>query len=234
MLTLYQFNSCPFCWKAKAILHYAKIPYQVVEVTPFSMQELDFTDHKKVPVLRDNSQPEEKQVIVESAKIVEHINTYYAKLPVSERDTEWMQWIDDKLVQYLPALIHPNMSTSFRNFKLILNDGQFSAVKGFFLRAVGSFVMPRVARKMKLKHSIEDAPAEFLSAIDHFMADGLQGQAFFAGEQAGMIDASAYGVLRSAAGMDVLEKAFAHHADFERWYQACDALMANNTATASA
>lgn len=230
MLTLYQFNSCPFCWKAKSILHYAKIPYQVVEVTPFSMQELDFTDHKKVPVLRDDAQPEGEQVIIESAKIVEHINTHYAKLPVSVHDEVWMKWIDDKLVQYLPALIHPDMRTSFSNFKLILNDGQFSALRGFFLRAVGSFVMPRVARKMKAKHGIDDAPAEFLQAIDHWVAEGLQGQAFVAGEQAGMIDASAYGVLRSAAGMDVLEKAFVHNRNFERWYKSCAALMADNTA----
>ncbi|HIP93925.1 MAG TPA: hypothetical protein EYH20_01140, partial [Leucothrix sp.] len=38
MITLYQFKSCPFCCKVRALLNFIKKPYKVVEVTPFGMK----------------------------------------------------------------------------------------------------------------------------------------------------------------------------------------------------
>lgn len=97
MITLYQFNSCPFCWKVKAFLNYTKIPYDVVEVTPFGMKELDFTDHKKVPVLKDDA-----EIVVESSAIVHYLNDNYAHLLPAPQDDEWQAWVDNTLVHYLP------------------------------------------------------------------------------------------------------------------------------------
>jgi microsomal prostaglandin-E synthase 2 len=174
MLTLYQFSSCPFCWKVKALLNYTNQPYKTVEVTPFGMPELDFTEHKKVPVLRDG-----KQVIIESATIVDHINKHYSKLDINNDAKQWTAWIDDKLVHYLPPLIHPDFRTSFRNFAHILQNGQFGWLKGKFVRLIGAFVMPRVATKMKHKHNIINIEKEYLEAIDYWVNKGLAGKAFF-------------------------------------------------------
>lgn len=221
MLTLYQFQSCPFCGKVRAFLNVAKIPHDIVEVTPFKMKELDFTDHKKVPVLRDG-----EKVVVESAAIVRYLNETYAHLQADPQDTEWAGWVDNTLVHYLPPLIHPGIRTSFRNLGKVMGEKSGNSVRQFFVRLVGSLVMPRVAVKMKVKHNIHDAEAEFHAAIDHWVNKGLAGKAFFGGETASLVDTSVYGVLSSTAGMGIIERASSHNPDFGQWYEATHALVA--------
>ncbi|MCK5809719.1 MAG: glutathione S-transferase family protein [Cocleimonas sp.] len=220
MLTLYQFSSCPFCWKVKALLNYTNQPYETVEVTPFGMPELDFTDHKKVPVLKDG-----EQIITESATIIDYINENYSKLTINDDAKQWTAWIDDTLVHYLPPLIHPNFRTSFRNFALILQDGQFGWFKGKFIRLMGSFVMPRVATKMKLKHKIDDVEKEYLAAIDHWVKEGLAGKAFFGDNKPDFVDCSVFGILRSSDQLGAIDLAKSHNTEFAQWYDACYPMM---------
>ncbi|MCK5901847.1 MAG: glutathione S-transferase N-terminal domain-containing protein [Cocleimonas sp.] len=220
MLTLYQFSSCPFCCKVRALLNHTKQPYQTIEVTPFGTPELHFTDHKKVPVLRDD-----EKTIVESAQIIDYINEHYSQLKVNNDTQQWTKWIDHTLVHYLPPLIHPNFSTSFRNFAHIIKDGQFNWFKGKIIRLMGSFVMPRVATKMKAKYNIENPEKEFLNAIDHWVDHGLAGKAFFGNEQADLVDCSVFGVLRSSEALGIVDLAKSHNAQFSQWYGACRTSM---------
>jgi len=220
MLTLYQFNSCPFCWKVRSLLNYAKQPYEIVEVTPMGMKELDFTDHKKVPVLKDGD-----QVIVESAAIVEHINANYAHAPQQADSKVWTDWIDDTLVHYLTPLIHPNFTTSWRNFGKIIDAEQYPWYKAIIVRLGGSVVMPKVAKRLQLKHEINDPKAEFLSAIDHWVTEGLQGKSFFGGESADFVDCSVFGVLRSGDQLGIIAMAKAHNSEFAAWYDRCYPIM---------
>ncbi|MEE9303169.1 MAG: glutathione S-transferase family protein [Thiotrichaceae bacterium] len=222
MITLYQFSSCPFCWKVKALLNYAKQPYETVEVSPFGMKELDFTDHKKVPVLKDGD-----KVITESAKIVEHVNTHYSHLPVRDDAGKWTQWIDDVLVHYLPPIVHPNFSTSLKNFQTIMASTQMGSIKRLLIKFAGAIVMPKVARKMKAKYGIEDADSEFLAAIDKWVDNGLNGNPFFGGEQPDFIDCSLFGVLHSSHDLGVVALATEHNEAFTSWYNACVPLMSS-------
>ncbi|XP_054719899.1 prostaglandin E synthase 2-like [Uloborus diversus] len=50
-LTLYQYQTCPFCCKVRAFLDFYGIPYKVVEVNPVMRQQLKFSKYKKVPIL---------------------------------------------------------------------------------------------------------------------------------------------------------------------------------------
>jgi len=209
MLTLYQFNSCPFCWKVRSLLNYAEQPYETVEVSPMGMKELDFTDHKKVPVLKDGD-----KVIVESATIIDYVNDNYVHAEKSETSKEWTNWVDDTLVHYLTPLIHPNFTTSWKNFGHIMAAEQYPW-----------FVMPKVAKKLKNKHNIIDPKAEFLTAIDHWVNSGLNGQNFFGGEQADFVDCSVFGVLRSGEKLGVIDMAKAHNATFAKWYDSCSPIM---------
>ncbi|CAA6826390.1 MAG: Unknown protein [uncultured Thiotrichaceae bacterium] len=221
MLTLYQFQSCPFCGKVRAFMNHTGIEYDTVEVAPFGMKELDFTDHKKVPVLRDDD-----EIIVESAAIVDYLNQDYGRLSVSEGSGEWMTWVDKTLVQYLPPLIHPNFSTSFKNFAVVMNREQISGIKGFFVRLGGSVMMPKVARKMKAKNNIVDVEQEFSAAIDRWVTEGLAGKAFFGGEQADQVDTSVFGVLHSSRGMGIIEAQKSRNPAFAHWYDVCATTMA--------
>ncbi|GAA0409293.1 hypothetical protein GCM10009133_17270 [Cocleimonas flava] len=220
MITLYQFQSCPFCSKVRALLAFIKEPYEIVEVSPFGMKELDFTDHKKVPVLKDGD-----EVIVESATIIEHINNKYAKFTVDDKTKEWTDWIDQTLVHYLPPLIHPNFKTSLRNFQRIIKPGQFGWLKGKVVRFAGAIAMPKVARKMKDKYNIVDAEKEFLAAIDHWTTEGLKGNEFFGGEKPNYVDCSVFGVLNSCHELGVVKRAMQHSKAFALWYNRCHPLM---------
>lgn len=220
MITLYQFQSCPFCSKVRALLTFIKVPFEVVEVSPFGMKELDFIDHKKVPVLKDDN-----EVIVESAIIIEHINSKYAKFAVSNNDQEWTNWIDQTLVHYLPPLIHPNFKTSLQNFQRIIKPGQFSWLKGKFVRFAGAIAMPKVARKMKVKYNIIDAEKEFLQAIDHWVKNGLNRKDFFGKDKPNYIDCSVFGVLNACHELGVVKRAMQHNKEFALWYNRCHPLM---------
>ncbi len=220
MLTLYQFDSCPFCWKVKALLNFAKQDYATVEVTPFGMKELDFTDHKKVPVLRDGD-----KVVTESATIVKYVNDNYAHLPSNTDAEKWVEWLDDKLVHFLPPLIHPNFGKSYKNFAVIMQNSKMGFFMKHFSRFMGAIMMPKVAKKMKAKHNIGDAKVEFLSEIDHWVGNGLQGKPYFGGDTPDFVDCSVFGVLRSSHELEVIDMAKQHNAGFAKWYDACYPVM---------
>lgn len=50
-LKLYQYQTCPFCSKARAYMDYYGIGYEVVEVNPLTRSEMKFSEYKKVPFL---------------------------------------------------------------------------------------------------------------------------------------------------------------------------------------
>ena len=50
-LTLYQYQTCPFCCKTRAYLEYYGIAYNVVEVNPLFRREIKFSKYRKVPFI---------------------------------------------------------------------------------------------------------------------------------------------------------------------------------------
>lgn len=50
-LTLYQYQSCPFCCKVRALLDYYGVSYDIVEVNPVFRTEAKWSSYKKVPIL---------------------------------------------------------------------------------------------------------------------------------------------------------------------------------------
>ena len=222
MLTLYQFESCPFCSKVRALLNYIDQPYEVVEVSPFGMKELDFTDHRKVPVLKDDD-----KIITESATIIDYVNEHYAKFPVNKSAKEWTDWIDNTLVHYITPLVHPNFSTSHNNFQHIIKTGQYGWLKTKFVRLAGAIAMPKVAKKLQAKYNIEDAETEFKAAIDHWSDNGLDGKAYFGGDNADFVDCSVFGILNSCHKLGPVKIAMQHNMAFIDWYNRCLTDMAS-------
>ncbi|XP_058792265.1 prostaglandin E synthase 2 [Phymastichus coffea] len=50
-LTLFQYQTCPFCCKVRVLLDYYGISYDVVEVDPVLRREINWSDYRKVPIL---------------------------------------------------------------------------------------------------------------------------------------------------------------------------------------
>lgn len=49
--TLFQYQSCPFCCKVRALLDYYGISYDIIEVNPVLRQQTKFSTYRKVPIL---------------------------------------------------------------------------------------------------------------------------------------------------------------------------------------
>lgn len=50
-LTLFQYTTCPFCCKVRAVLDYYGFSYNIVEVNPVLRQQIKWTEYKKVPIV---------------------------------------------------------------------------------------------------------------------------------------------------------------------------------------
>lgn len=221
MITLYQFQSCPFCSKVRALLNHIEMPFEVVEVSPFKMKEIAFTDHKKVPVLKDDD-----KVIVESGKIIDYLNEHYAMFPIDDNTKKWTDWLDNTLTHYITPLVHPNFSTSHKNFRYIIKAGKYGWLKTKLIRFAGALLMPKVAKKLTSKYHIEDATSEYLAAIDHWSKNGLATKPFFGGEQPDFVDCSVFGVLHSCHELGLVTMAMQQNTSFADWYNRCITTMA--------
>ncbi len=213
MMTLYQFESCPFCWKVKALLHYANIPYTVVEVNPMNSKELAPLDLKKVPVLIDG-----EHIITESSVIMDHIDNHYVHLAADDTVAEWRTWVDNTLVYFLPPIIHKDFGTSWQTFGQVLKPSGYGVFKRTLVRFAGAMVMSRVSQKKARERGITDAPAGLAAAVQHWAKDGLAGQKFHGGDAPDLADLSVFGIFRSTDGLAAVRLANTTSSEFAAWY----------------
>lgn len=76
-LTLFQYQTCPFCCKVRAFLGYYGIPFDVVEVNPVMRQQLNFSKYKKVPILLAHDRKSNTQhQLNDSSVIISILGTY--------------------------------------------------------------------------------------------------------------------------------------------------------------
>ena len=50
-LTLYQYQTCPFCCKVRSFLEFYGFPITIVEVDPIKRKEIKFSEYRKVPIV---------------------------------------------------------------------------------------------------------------------------------------------------------------------------------------
>lgn len=50
-LTLFQFQTCPFCCKVRALLDYYGMSYNIVEVNSVTKKQIKWSDYRKVPIV---------------------------------------------------------------------------------------------------------------------------------------------------------------------------------------
>jgi len=94
-LTLYQYQSCPFCCKVRAYLDYHGFSYDVIEVNSVTQAEIRWSKYRKVPILVCRDQDNRTLVqLNDSSLIVSLLSSYL--LNRSESVT--------KLQSYYPAI----------------------------------------------------------------------------------------------------------------------------------
>ncbi|KAF7633399.1 Glutaredoxin domain-containing protein [Meloidogyne graminicola] len=82
-LRLYQYQTCPYCCKVRAFLDYFGFSYEVVEVNPVTRSQIDFTDYKKVPIVRIACY---HQPLIESSLIISILATFLVRPELSFTD----------------------------------------------------------------------------------------------------------------------------------------------------
>eukprot|EP00177_Eucheuma_denticulatum_P007434 GFKZ01013531.1.p1 GENE.GFKZ01013531.1~~GFKZ01013531.1.p1 ORF type:complete len:319 (+),score=48.14 GFKZ01013531.1:239-1195(+) len=218
-IVLYQYEVCPFCNKVRAYLDYHGIAYSVIEVDPLrktELKNLPDTQYRKVPIALINGEQ-----VNGSAAVIDAVcaATGTSKRP-SDKERDWLKWLDDTLIHFIAPNIYRTPSESLQTFQYITDNAKFSAWQRGTIRYSGAAAMYMVGRKLKKKYGIEDERGEFASALGDWMeAVREQGGTFFGGERPGMADLSVYGVLKAIQGFDTFAEMVAGNDDLREWFE---------------
>ena len=197
ILTLYQYQICPYCNIAKTLLNYTNTPYQPIEVNPLTKAELKTTllpdkQYKKVPILTSASNNssmlgnEEKhkmavplvQQFNGSESIVEHLLSAFAT--PSEIDStspsavQWSDWGRNELVPLLYPNLCNTLANSYQAFGYVhATNTPFSLLQRYSIQWVGSIAMYLAASKIKSECAFFLVLPFFLNKIGNFQNSRL-------------------------------------------------------------
>ena len=201
-ITLYQFELCPFCNKARAGLELLGLTYRCVEVNPMNKREIahvepDGDGKKKVPIVeRDGELVRESSVILRWADALSNGPHSLLRQDPHEQEqiNEIEKWVDDYLMAVLPAVLYGTWSQAIKAARLTAKSGNFSALDNLKVSLFGSFVMKMIAKRTLAKMG-KDKTAETLYAegLDHL--ESLLTGPYLVGEQPSLADACVHGAL---------------------------------------
>lgn len=75
-LTLYQYQTCPFCSKVRAFLDYYGLSYDVVEVNPVFRKEINWSTYRKVPLLVSSQEGSPELYLKDSTLVISILKTF--------------------------------------------------------------------------------------------------------------------------------------------------------------
>ena len=83
-LTLFQYQTCPFCCKVRAFLDYYGFNYDVIEVNSVLRTQVKWSKYKKVPILVAETADGKVFQLVESSMIVSSMFSFLMKRKAKE------------------------------------------------------------------------------------------------------------------------------------------------------
>lgn len=236
-VTLYQYQTCPFCNKVRAYLDMEKIPYTTVEVNPMNKAELKkVTEYKKVPVVVLNG-----QVLTDSTPIMQYFNeikhsyTNQSATQVEQRKAEeqrWLEFTDNKLMPLLALNIYPTLSESFQTFDYISQHSQFSSFNQALIKYSGGLTMYLLTKyKLQKKYGIENPQAELLKRAQEWAIDLKT--PYRGGNTPSLSDAAAFGFFRALQGYRIrlvlMDPKLSSEA-FVQWYERMENYVGGSSA----
>jgi microsomal prostaglandin-E synthase 2 len=229
-IKLYQYAICPFCNKTKALMMYAGLTPEIVEVNPLTKSELKFSpDYRKVPIaIIDNQQVNGSDEIMDALLSNEAIKlalaSKWTNMNIDEfRDSKWTTFANDDLA----ALLYPNLcrtwTDSYKAFGYVHSVTNFSTVQKVLVQWIGSFAMYMAASKIKKKRGIADEVKALEEVMTKLEYDGLDAgkKQFVSGkENPNLGDIAIFGTLRSIQGLPAHEQAVTSRDStvIQEWY----------------
>lgn len=239
-VALHQYAICPFCNKAKALLAYAGLSYDAIEVNPLTKTELKHLQdqsYRKVPIaVIDGQQINGSDAIVTA--LLDHTdfqpfleNRWEAagdkgmtmdKFRLSDSATRWSRFAHDDLA----ALMYPNLCNtlvhSYQAFSYVDGVHAFSKGQKIMIKGIGSVAMYLAASKIKSKRGISDEKEALARAVAIWEEEGLGRGAKHFGSGLGqpdLGDITVYGTLRSVEGLPAHDLAVESSPVVRDWYQ---------------
>merc|ERR1712079_290555 len=129
-ITLFQYQTCPFCCKARAFLDYFGLAYDVIEVNSVMRKEVKWSQYKKVPIVVVEFGDKVIQVndstvivsalyslLVDSSGSGLDQNKYFLMYNRCEKEVQrskediveerkWRKWVDEELVHSLSPNVY--------------------------------------------------------------------------------------------------------------------------------
>ncbi|MBT4059583.1 MAG: hypothetical protein HOE69_04675 [Euryarchaeota archaeon] len=205
--TLYAFESCPFCWKVRALLTWKGVEYRQVEVDPMKKTELKWSEWNAVPVFVDGDGTQ----VNDSNDILHYINSHFEGgeiFPNSGDNTqqdEWMAFSGDILGKSILPVIYNSYRSSRKALAYVSEVESFSRMQKWKAVWLGGIIM-RMVGKSRGK-MFELPPEENLTHQLTVMSEGFNGE-FFGGTSPNGADFANYGILRSMQnlrGWDIVQ-----------------------------
>jgi len=255
---LYQFESCPFCRKARGCLDYNNIPYEIVEVHPLSKAETNHIspDYKKVPVLEVDSQTGTHVQLRDSKTIVRALLGKSGP-PVSSKvqppqatsstgkmwtaadaegtvEEQWIKWTDKVLVQCIVLNVYRTMSESAETFQYLLTHPEWPWYAQRSAQISGTAVMWVVCWSRKRKFAVEDERKALYESLEAFTEEVKRGGgSFLSGSKPGAVDFNVYGILRSTESCQTEKDMLRDCAAIAPWWDAMNKVVGESCGTHS-
>lgn len=212
--TMYCFETCPFCFKVKALLGSRGIEYSKVEVDPTFKTQLKWSSWAKVPVFVDVDGTQ----VNDSNHILHYIDSngpgLFPRMGEDPEQDRWMDFSNNILGKSIVAVIYTSYRTSLQALDYVTRVDNFSFGRRLINKWLGGIIM-RMVGKSRAK-MFELPPRENLNYQLDVMSEGISG-GFFGGDVPNGADYANFGILRSMQdlnGFDIVES----HQVVSSWY----------------
>jgi len=213
--TIYCFETCPFCFKVKALLGSRGIKYSKVEVDPTFKTQLKWSDWEKVPIFVDIDGTQ----VNDSNYILHYIDSNdsdsFPKLGEDQEQDRWMDFSNQILGKSIVAVIYTSYRTSVQALDYVTRVDKFSFGSRLINKWLGGFIM-RMVGKSRAK-MFDRQPRENLQYQLDVMSEAIRGE-FFGKDEPNGADYANFGILRSMQGLngfDIVE----NHNVVSGWYR---------------
>ena len=213
--TIYCFETCPFCFKVKALLGSRGIKYSKVEVDPTFKTQLKWSNWEKVPIFVDVDGTQ----VNDSNHILHYIDSNdsesFPKLGEDPEQDRWMDFSNQILGKSIVAVIYTSYRTSVQALDYVTRVDKFSFGSRLINKWLGGFIMRMVGKSRAKMFDLQ--PRENLQYQLDVMSEAIRGD-FFGKDEPNGADYANFGILRSMQGLngfDIVE----NHNIVSGWYR---------------
>jgi len=213
--TMYCFETCPFCFKVKALLGSRGIKYSKVEVDPTFKTQLKWSKWGKVPIFVDVDGTQ----VTDSNYILHYIDSndsgLFPRMGENQEQDKWMDFSNQILGKSIVAVIYTSYRTSLQALDYVTKVDNFSFGSRLINKWLGAIIMRMVGKSRAKMFDLQ--PRENLQYQLDLMSEGIKGD-YFGKEEPNGADYANFGILRSMQGLNGFDIVENHHT-VSGWYK---------------